>query len=678
MIRAAHRNLLLVVLFALGLRLILWAQPLHQPANDEVEYIAVAQDLLAGRGWVFYASYHWLRAPLYPLFLAGSLALAGGDLHLAALANVLLSTLSVLLAALLARRMVGEHATIPAAVLTALLWTNATFASLYMSETLCTVLIQAGLLVMLPAPILGSGSGVREKPGLRGLPSVALAGILLGLAVLTRSAVLPLVGLLGCWLFWRGRMHWRAGLAPALVLGVATICTIAPWSIRNTLAYGQFIAVETGLAYNTWVFNEPRATRDEIHRALAQIANPAERAAFATAQGTARLREDPTILARKLWPNWVYLVRVKPIQDRFLQQSYYSDIQLPLFAAALIFDDGLYLLIAAAALAGLATGRTATPGARGLVLAWCALAVGTMLVTHGEARYRHFFFPLLIPFAAGALADLRGLRVNRLLAVAALVIFLLLFVPLAAAYPREWAATSVMRGGQVLLGDLALARGDATGALGHYTSALASEQTADGELRRAAAHAALGDRAAQERALRRAWDLRPLYYVASARFGDLLRQQGRISEAREAFDGQFVDERQVLDWSWRNLRPTARATLAIGDGLDFGDVRGVEPAEIQQGLAARWSSGHAEVRLAPEAAGARVVRVLLAAPQADATPVTICVADVCRGVNIGRGWRWYAVPITLRGPAIVTIRSDTFAATDGRMLGVLIGAARLR
>ena len=45
-----RRNLAIVVLLALGLRLVLWAQPLHQPANDEVEYITVARDLLAQVG----------------------------------------------------------------------------------------------------------------------------------------------------------------------------------------------------------------------------------------------------------------------------------------------------------------------------------------------------------------------------------------------------------------------------------------------------------------------------------------------------------------------------------------------------------------------------------------------------------------------------------------------------
>ncbi|NCC33947.1 MAG: hypothetical protein EOM24_18315, partial [Chloroflexia bacterium] len=86
-----HAPLALILLVALIWRLILWAQPLHLPANDEVEYLTVVRDLLGGRGWVFYESWPWLRAPLYPLFLAGSLWLADGDVHLAALPNLGLS-----------------------------------------------------------------------------------------------------------------------------------------------------------------------------------------------------------------------------------------------------------------------------------------------------------------------------------------------------------------------------------------------------------------------------------------------------------------------------------------------------------------------------------------------------------------------------------------------------------
>ncbi|HEY3231212.1 MAG TPA: hypothetical protein VGJ87_18430, partial [Roseiflexaceae bacterium] len=128
--RAAGFSILLILLLALLVRLLLWSQPLHQLANDEIEYVTVARDLLAGRGWQFYEHYRWLRAPLYPLFLAASLWLAGGDLHRAALPNIVLSVANVYLNYRLTLALIGRRAAHVAALLTAILWTQAVFASL--------------------------------------------------------------------------------------------------------------------------------------------------------------------------------------------------------------------------------------------------------------------------------------------------------------------------------------------------------------------------------------------------------------------------------------------------------------------------------------------------------------------------------------------------------------------
>src|SRR5215212_4375736 len=210
---AARHPLLVILLLALVLRLLLWSQPLHQLANDEVEYVTVARDLLAGRGWQFYEHYHWLRAPLYPLFLAGSLWLAGGDpapglpsislgfaqtLHLAALPNIALSVATVYLSYRLALALFRRHR--PAALLAALfstvLWTLATFASLYMSETLFTFLFMAGLLCLV-------GEKAQAARGWRAIWLSIGAGVLFGLATLTRSVTLDFLPVIASWLLLR-------------------------------------------------------------------------------------------------------------------------------------------------------------------------------------------------------------------------------------------------------------------------------------------------------------------------------------------------------------------------------------------------------------------------------------------------------------------------------------------
>ena len=297
-----------IIIAGLALRLWFWWRvPFHQPANDEVEYLQVANDLLTGRGWTFYEHYHWLRAPLYPIFLAGSLLLAGGDLRWAALPNIVLSTATIGLFYVLGKTVATDdernapptathikHTGLIAAAFAAVLLPFATFASLWMSETLFTALFTGALIAL-----LRWGRNPR-------LGWAALAGILLGLATLTRSMPLAALPLLGVWMIAirRPGLSLRTFFVGTAFCIVVTLATIAPWTMRNWRAYGGFIPVETGLSYNLWVFNDPHETRDTIHETLESIENPALRAEYATDKGLARLREDPAILLRNMLPNW--------------------------------------------------------------------------------------------------------------------------------------------------------------------------------------------------------------------------------------------------------------------------------------------------------------------------------------------------------------------------------------
>jgi tetratricopeptide (TPR) repeat protein len=760
-------RLLLILLLALLLRLLLWSQPLHQPANDEIEYIAVARDLLAGRGWQFYEHFHWLRAPLYPLFLAGSLWLAGGDLHRAALPNITLSVANVYLIYRLALALADRRAAYLAALLVTVLLTFATFGSLYMSETLFTFLFTAALVCLVRPPTTDHRPPTTdhrppttaENPHLVTLSpchlvkehwSLAAAGVLFGLATLTRSITLLFLPVVAIWLLFRLRTtdhrppttdhrpptieppipdprspipdtRSRRRILVPLVFLLCAVLTIAPWTVRNYLAYGRLIPVETGLSFNLWFFSDPHESNDEIYHTLRSIPNPAVRADYATAKGLARLREDPGILLRNLWPNWVRLLEADTIEDRFIQESYYSDVNLPLFTTALIFDDALYVLILLAAGAGLVLrwpGRrlAALGDSWWLVVAWVLYVIATVLLTHGEARYRHFLHPVLIPYAAWMLGHTKrheGIRkrsipsrgfawlrgsgfLTRALVPQLLIVGLLWAVILGVAlraYPWRWAKENLARGWHVLRGDIDLSIGDLAAALRAYERATAAHQTPDGWLRRGDAARALGDQTTALRAYRNAVHLTPPYIAASARLGDLLREIGDTHGAREAFEGQYADQQQVVDWAWRHLRPPPASALDIGDGLDFGYIGGVYPAETLAGETARWTSGHATLRLgtAPRGqagAGTVLVRLLLAAPRPDGAAVRgqVCAASRCWPLEVGPVWRFYTLPFaaTPGAPLDVEIVSETFrpsdqspASADDRTLGVVIGRATI-
>jgi Dolichyl-phosphate-mannose-protein mannosyltransferase len=724
----------LILLLALLLRVLLWSQPLHQPANDEAEYITVARDLLAGRGWQFYEHYRWLRAPLYPLFLAGSLWLAGDDLHRAALPNLALSVVNIYLIYRLSLKLVGRKAAHLAALLAAVLLTSATFASLYMSETLFTCFFTAALVCLVRPPTADrrplttedndedQAGTARSRAGLREWSWVIGGGILFGLATLTRSITLLFIPVVALWLLVRQMAHntqplrgyptrimhqvSRFNLSCCLIFVLCSLLTIAPWSARNALAYGRPILVETGLSFNLWFFNQPRESHEEIYRALESIPNPAERSDYATAKGLARLREDPTILLRNLWPNWKTLLSADTTEDRFLQESYSADVGLPLFAAALIFDDALCALIVLAAVAGLLSRRSRLRQAafrfgapEWLIGAWTLYVVLTVLLTHGETRYRHFLFPVLIPYAAWMLtprqADTMASRQHdsqlalsgRLLAIVAQWGFLL-GIGLGV-YPWGWAGQNLARGWYTAAGDIAWDTGDIGAALRAYERAEQAQETPDVWLRRGDASRALGDLSGALHAYREANRLAPLYIAANARLGDLLRELGDEEGARAAFKGDYADPQRVVDWAWDNLRPAARAELDIGDGLDFGYVGGFYPAELIDDTTARWAGGHGMVRLgiAPrnDAEGSPsldLVRLRLAAPRpgGSSVPAQVCAVDSCWNLNVAPDWRTYTLlfQTPVDEPLEIEINSDTFVAPDGRQLGVLVDSAQIQ
>ncbi len=678
-----------LMLLALALRLLIWRQPLHQPANDEFEYITVARDIIAGRGLSFYERYRWLRAPLYPLFLAGSLRLSGGDLHLAALPNLLLSAGVVGLIARIARALDprrGDGPALLAGLLAALLMTAATFAGLYMAETLFAFLLALALLQLLRWRAAG-----RRAAWLH----AGAAGLCLGLACLTRSAPLLFLPAALLWMAWLASSARGAGrplrpaLAQCLLVPLACGLVIAPWTLRNCAAYGSCILIETGLSYNLWAFSEPRESIDAINRALEAVANPAERADLASERGVARLREDPAIILRKLPSSWIALWAVKPIQDRFLLASYYSDPPPLVFLGGLLLDDALYLLILLVAPLGAARALARRDAGAILLLLWVGYVVATTLLTHAEGRYRHFLWPALIPFAALALAarpgdreiGSRGDRWRLMIGGGAATFLALALAAWLAYYPWGWAARGATRAVFRAAGAAAQTLGNAEWAAGAYGRGLELAPSPDlwlalGELRYA-----VGDSGGAEAAYREAARLAPPYPAASARLGDLLRESGRPEAARAAFVGRYQFEQQMVDWSFSLLRPRPQAALDLGDGLDFGYVGGVYPAEQLAGASARWTGGQAKLRLTPETgspAGALLLSLRVAGPRPDgaAPELTICRGAACQQVPLAVGWRVAHIALPA-GPGPILLRSPTFIAPDGRALGVMLDWARV-
>lgn len=255
--RARSRALVGAVLAACVLRLAFalgyWTgKPL---THDEREYLQLGANLAAGRPFEHQPPgveprERFGRAPGYPAFIA--LAAGTGDtdtrVRRVQIAQAVLGALTVPLLAALAGRAAGPRAIVPAAWMAAayppLVWMPA----YVLSETVYSALALAGAL-WLGAFI----DGPRRTAAARPAPPWALvtAGLLGGLAALTRPAHLFFLLLLGLWFLWVR----RPGRAALVALGALLV--IAPWTARNlaVLERPVLIASEGGVTF--WTGNHP-------------------------------------------------------------------------------------------------------------------------------------------------------------------------------------------------------------------------------------------------------------------------------------------------------------------------------------------------------------------------------------------------------------------------------------
>lgn len=251
----------ILVLAAVARLIVILASPHYVPTNDAADYDHHAVSIATtghypasglGGPTAF-------RLPGLPVLLAGVDKLVGvGSAttrwEAGRVAEGILGVIVVALIGLIARAgweaRVGLVAAAIAAVYPPLLLTGCSLMSepLYLALTLGAVL-----------------AALAYRASAHRLRYAVLAGVLTGLAALTRGNgifVLAPIALL----VWRGRpLLSRRALRDPLVVVLATVLTLVPWTVRNSIVFHQFVPVgtETGYAlagtYNDAARRDPRA-----------------------------------------------------------------------------------------------------------------------------------------------------------------------------------------------------------------------------------------------------------------------------------------------------------------------------------------------------------------------------------------------------------------------------------
>jgi hypothetical protein len=267
--------------------------------------------------------------------------------------------------------------------------------------------------------------------------TAAAAGALFGLATLTRELALYLVPLV---LLWMVR-PWAVGatsvgtrivlsrnrLVGAGALLLATVITIAPWTLRNAIVFRAFVPVSTMGGLNLWQGNTT-LTHLQIYDLLAGIDG-----AVAQDRYCRRLAWE-TIAGRQ--PGWVFEKLAEQMPEFWKAGSEVLDHLVgrdacgPLAPARLVVIELVlvlpYLALLALAPVGVARLRFTPPALLLLVLA--AAYNAAHVAAYATTRFRLPVLPVLFMLAGAlivgrgddSLVPLRGRRL-ALLAVLALV-----------------------------------------------------------------------------------------------------------------------------------------------------------------------------------------------------------------------------------------------------------------
>jgi len=264
--RLVSRVLLVLMVMGLSLRIAvsmrggLAAPPV--PGSDASEYDSYAWNLVQGRGFSGISpdvktpdgqllehptAY---RAPGTSVLWAGLYLTFGHRYSVVRITQCVLDTLTILLICGIGRKCFGDTVALLAAAIYAVWPTALLYSSQLGSEPLYTFLFCWFILISLQ---------YAERPS---RPRSIAAGVLLGLAMLTRGNAVMMVALIVPWSVWQFRRTPRL-VVRGLAISLVALVMLVPWTIRNYEIFHSFIPFETGGgdvllgSYNRIVASDP-------------------------------------------------------------------------------------------------------------------------------------------------------------------------------------------------------------------------------------------------------------------------------------------------------------------------------------------------------------------------------------------------------------------------------------
>lgn len=221
-------------IFALAIRL---AYVLSLPAGklspDAHDWMSIAWSIAQGHGF----GDSW-RPPGHAFFLGGIFFVFGKSVAAARVIQSLLGAFVCLLTYKTGKRLFSETAGRIAGALMAFYPYAIAQTGDLISESFFTFMIALAVYHIVKTA---------ETPSWR---NIALTGVAMGLAGLTKSTILPFFFLACAWLWWQTG-KFRAGF----VAGIFTLLTIMPWTLRNYYHYDKSYVMPVSTPWLTFYFS---------------------------------------------------------------------------------------------------------------------------------------------------------------------------------------------------------------------------------------------------------------------------------------------------------------------------------------------------------------------------------------------------------------------------------------
>ena len=358
------------------------------------------------------ADYNWAYRnggwpPLHPLLIGLAFAAFGPGVALARLVVVMQSALTTCVVYALTRRLANQRAARYAAGIHILYPSFLAYSHLLWSES-TYVLVCLSTLYFTVRAVETSLSGKRQ------FLFILLAGLSLGLAGLTRAAVLPLLLVIPAWQMWKIKPGVGRFLLPGTTLLVA-LATISPWMATLWNRESRFVLLSTAAGYNLYLGNNPWSQEDQArHEARGRLQeymkeNNVSRDEAGRALALAYIRSNPAGFVVRCWqhtramcvPDWYVL--------RHMLYATYPPLPAVLGPLIIILLFGTMTILISCVTYGFCENSSAFMH-RGLLAFCVAFGMLPSLPTIANSRMMFPLLAILLPAAGVGLAAIIGQR----------------------------------------------------------------------------------------------------------------------------------------------------------------------------------------------------------------------------------------------------------------------------